>query len=354
LTGAGGWTKSGGALATTDGTLSSDGVTLARKVTSGGGRVQAYPNDPLTTVASVAYTYSFEVIYGNHPYAYLSIGSWDYSAHGFAAVFDISTASDGVATEQLTGAASGTILYTRKRYLGNNRYRLTICGTVNVTLVYGSIGLAPLATGNSLNYGDIQGNISAGAYAYFCHAMLERGATESSYIYTFGSAASRAPESCIFDLSAKDFSSNEWTIVAGHTTAYGINNAGNSQEYVWADDGTSVANDHAALDSGFGAIGMLYAYISFTDGSGSDNLGGAVTDGAMTKWAASSKNGAQAISISGGAPVTNSVAQTSAPPKRINLGAYTGGAGYEGNNEWAELSVYNAAFSGAALQALAA
>lgn len=181
----------------TDGTLASDGVTLATKLTAGAGTTAPLIYNPtgLSPASGANISLSWEVQNtGTSKFPVLCIQQ---SANNYVtAIFDLTTTADGTASQTAVGSTSGTVVSTAKKYLGAGRFRLTLVGSTAGVAPVGFISNALAASGNSINPG---GGWTTGTWAgtesiYSNFPQFEVASASSSYIPTAAAAVTRAAE----------------------------------------------------------------------------------------------------------------------------------------------------------------
>jgi hypothetical protein len=166
----------------TDGTLAPDGVSLMQRLVESASVAEHFIRQDVSVAGGETVTYSKFAKAGTRTLASIRL---NHSSTGFVtAYFTLDDPTTTVAVNT-TNSSAHTILSTRKRFLGNGIYLLSIKVLVNtgITRCY---AYSATATNTSSTAGS--GNI------YFWGSQIEIGAQETSYIKTEASAVTRAPD----------------------------------------------------------------------------------------------------------------------------------------------------------------
>jgi hypothetical protein len=241
--------------------LANSATTITPSATSGVAHsIYTGPNNP--TTGGAYRTASAYVKAGGRRYVYILM--WGSDATGWVnGVFDIGGTADGSATQTQVGA-TGTLVGTASKYLGNGWYRISITQITSASNTYSglSFGICDAATGNA-GTADYTSTTTSADTVIVWGIQNENSQTATSFIYNTGTSTSvsRAADAISFTLGASTsalqftFDDGSTQTVTGLTpsSTYTIPTDLNRAHILYIDDVTS-ASVNAAVAQTLGAL----------------------------------------------------------------------------------------------------
>lgn len=193
------WTKKKSTL-TADQAVAPDGNTTADLLTEDNtdGSHDMYVSATLATATAAGFSCFFKA--GTRSKFFIAYGG-AVANHYAMAVFDLAT---GTVSQTAVGSGSGTILSTQIRAVGNGWYRCGLIASITGANAYFEIGLASLATGNTIaTSGEVSYLGTGTGTGYFWGAQQDSpGVGITSYVPTVASTVTRAQDILTLPLSS--------------------------------------------------------------------------------------------------------------------------------------------------------